>query len=114
MSKHSCFVAYPSKPLSLSETIEEAIEKINIGKVVDMVSLKSTSVGGKFIIISICDAIDRKDLFICDLTYLNPNVLFELGYAIAKKKRVWIIRDSNIEASKIDYDNFKILTTLGS
>jgi len=78
-----------------------------------MVSWKSTSIGGKFVILSICEMIDVKDIFICDLTYLNPNVLFELGYAIAKKKRVWIIRDSNIEASKSDYDNFKILTTLG-
>ncbi|MHA1974699.1 MAG: P-loop ATPase, Sll1717 family [Candidatus Hodarchaeales archaeon] len=112
-SRPSCFVAYPSKPSSLIETIEKAIKLIADGQLVDIQSWKKTSVSGKFIITSICEAIDKNDILICDLTYLNHNVLFELGYAIARNKRVWIIRDFNTDASNANYESFKTLTTVG-
>jgi len=108
-----CFVAYPSNPPAIAESIEEAIEKIKAGQVVDIVSWKSINVGGRFIITSICEAIEENDLFICDLTTLNHNVLFELGYAIAHNKRIWILLNTSIEYSKNTYEKFKLLTTIG-
>ncbi len=111
--KPSCFVAYPSKPPSVAETIEAAIEKIKENQVVDIDGWRSTSVTGKFIMVSICKTIEEKDIFICDLTNLNHNVLFELGFAIAKKKRIWIMIDPSIEKAKFNYDKFKLLTTVG-
>jgi len=109
----SCFVAYPSKPPSLAEIIELAILEISKGQEVAIDGWKSTSTTGKFIITAICGAIEKRDIFICDLTNLNHNVLFELGYAIAKKKRIWILLDPSIEKSKTDYEKFKLLTTVG-
>lgn len=111
--KKCCFVAYPSKPISLAETIESAIKEIKGGQVVDIEGWKSKSVSGKFIMVEICKAIENCDIFICDLTTLNHNVLFELGYAIATKKRIWILLDPNIQDSKRDYEKFKLLTTVG-
>lgn len=109
----SCFVAYPSEPPSLAEIIEKAIEELNKGQIVTINGWKSSSVTGKFIINTICQDIKKRDLFICDLTNLNHNVLFELGYAIAKKRRTWILLDPSIEKSRTDYDKFKLLTTVG-
>ncbi len=109
----SCFVAYPSKPPSLAESIEEAIGKIEQGKVVEIKGWKSASVAGKFIITAICEAIQKSDIFVCDLTNLNHNALFELGYAIAQKKRIWILLNPSIEKSKVDYEKFRLLTTVG-
>jgi hypothetical protein len=111
--KPSCFVAYPSKPPSLAETIEQAIETIKQSQVVEIDSWKSTKVSGKFIMTTICKTIDDKDIFLCDLTNLNHNVLFELGFAIAKKKRIWILLDPSIEKSTANYEKFKLLTTVG-
>jgi len=111
--KKCCFVAYPSKPISLAETIESALKEIKGGQVVDIEGWKSKSVSGKFIMVEICKAIENCDIFICDLTTLNHNVLFELGYAIARKKRIWILLDPNIQDSKRDYEKFKLLTTVG-
>lgn len=111
--KKCCFVAYPSKPISLAETIESAIKEIKGGQVVDIEGWKSKSVSGKFIMVEICKAIENCDIFICDLTTLNHNVLFELGYAIATKKRIWILLDPNIQDSKRDYEKFKLLITVG-
>lgn len=112
-AKVSCFVAYPSKPPSLAETIETATEKIKQGQEVVIGGWKSTSVSGKFIMMAICETIQQRDVFVCDVTNLNHNVLFELGYAIAKKKRIWILLDRSIEKSKISYEKFKLLTTIG-
>ena len=111
--KVSCFVAYPSKPASLAEIIEQAIEEIKKGQEVTIDGWKSTSVTGKFIMMAICEAVEQRDIFICDLTNLNHNVLFELGYAIAKKRRIWILLDPSTDKAKEDYDKFKLLTTVG-
>src|SRR4030042_5228367 len=112
-AKRRCVVAYPSTPAALSETVEEAIKALRQGQVVDIIGWKSTSVSGKFIITEICKAIDESEIFICELTDLNHNVLFELGYAIARNKRIWVILDPSIERSKSDYKKFKLLTTIG-
>ncbi len=111
-SEVSCFVAYPSEPPSLAETIEEAIDGIKEGQWVAIDGWKSISQPGNFIITTICKAIEERDIFICDLTNLNHNVLFELGYAIAKKKRIWILLNPSIEESKADYRKFRLLTTV--
>lgn len=108
-----CFTAYPSYPPSLVETLEEAINQIEQSGLVHISSWKSTSVTGKFVITEICKSIEASDVFICDLTNLNHNVLFELGFAIARNKRIWILLNPSIETSKVDYDKFKILTTVG-
>ena len=100
MSEISCFVAYPSTPPSLVESVGEAIKEINTGKVVHVEGWDSTSVGGKFIIAEICNSIKKKNVFICDLTNLNHNVLFELGFAISLNKRIWIIINPSIEKSR--------------
>ena len=112
MKKVKCFFAYPSKPPSHSEIIETAIEELNNGQVVEVIGWKKTSTTGKFIIIEICKEIDNCDLILFDLTNLNNNVLFELGYAVAKDKRIFIFLDPSIEKAKSDFDKFN-LTTIG-
>jgi hypothetical protein len=111
--KVQCFVAYPSDPPSRAESVELAIGEISGGGVVDIAGWKSASIGGRIIISAICDQICRCDLFIADVTGLNPNVLFELGYAIALNKRIWLLFDTNIERAKQDFNRFQLLTTAG-
>jgi hypothetical protein len=48
---------------------------------------------------NVCRAIDASEVFICDLTDLNLNVLFEFGYAVARGKIVWPLVDSTINDS---------------
>jgi len=107
------FVAYSSSPAARSETIEQAIKTIHGGELVDIVGWRQVAVGGRLIIGAICDEIRKRELFIADVTGLNPNVLFELGYAIAHGKRVWLLFDPNIEKAKVDFERFQLLTTLG-
>lgn len=51
--------------------------------------------------------------FICDLTTLSVNVLFELGYAIAKGKRISITLNSSFRDAKRNYKKLSVLSTIG-
>jgi nucleoside 2-deoxyribosyltransferase len=112
-SKPRCFVAYPSSPADRAEAIERAIAELNAGSVVDIIGWKSLMVGGRVVISAICDEVKNCQMFIADVTGLNPNVLFELGYAIAHRKRIWLLLNPRIERAKADFDRFQLLTTVG-
>jgi nucleoside 2-deoxyribosyltransferase len=54
----------------------------------------------------ILEAIDSCEVFACDMTYFNHNVLFELGYAIAKDKFILILLNESIAGTKEKYQEF--------
>src|SRR6266511_293649 len=110
-----CFFAYSSYPLSLSETIERSIGRINqTGEGIVVVhGWKDLRISGKVIITEVCEAINKYPVFVCDLTNLNPNVLFELGYAIARNRRIWITLDTSYEESIQNYNRFSLLRNVG-
>lgn len=105
------FFAYPLNP-TLAEVVEDAIRSINDSQAINITSWRTLKVSGKTVITEICKAIESADVFLADLTYLNPNVLFELGFAIARNRRICIFLDPSIERSKNDFGRFN-LSTLG-
>lgn len=105
------FFAYPSVA-SITEVVKEFIKTVNGSGVVKISSWEELRTSGLTIINSICEEIERTDLFLADLTYLNPNVLFELGYAIARNKKIVVFLDPSIEKAKSDFERFN-LSTLG-
>lgn len=107
------FFAYPSNPPTLKESIQEAVHILNSQGHVKIKTWEDCSIGGNFIIDTICREIDEADLFLADLTGLNANVMFELGYAIARKKRVWLIFDETYKKGKNMFNQLKVLTTVG-
>ena len=107
------FYAYPSRPASVGDSIAAAIDEINRAGEVDLTPWSRLSVTGKGIIDQILSAINSADLVCGDLTDANPNVLFELGYAIAKNKRIWITVDRTYTASNAKLDDLRLLTTVG-
>ncbi len=109
----SGFFAYSSRPAALPETIKRSIGLINDTGMARLDGWESLHPAGKFIIDAICRDIDERDIFACDLTYLNSNVLFELGYAIAKRKRIWIILDPSQPDAQRNYSNFLLVSNVG-
>ena len=107
------FFAYPSQPASIPEIVKSAVHEINKSQECHIKTWQECAISGKVIIDVICREIDDAGLFIADLTGANPNVLFELGYAIGKQKRVWLLLDTSIEDSKTLFDQLRILTTVG-
>jgi hypothetical protein len=109
----SCFVAYGSSIPGQGDAIENAVEKIAAGGLIDIKSWTDLQIAGHLIAQEVCDVIYASDLFIADVTSLNPNVLFELGYAISLKKRIWLLHDPSLKPATTDFDLFQILTTIG-
>jgi hypothetical protein len=107
------FFAYAGVPHSIPATINAAIESINKTQVTVLVSWETLKIGGKFIIREICDTIDDCDFFCADITTINPNVMFELGFAIARDKRIWLMRDDSYVDSKAEFEQLRLLTTVG-
>ena len=107
------FFAYPSSGRTLKEPIQEAIRELNAAGQVNIETWEKCNTGGKFIIDTICTAIDAAKLFFADLTGFNANVMFELGYAIARKKRIWLIFDTTYKKEKNMFNQLKVLTTVG-
>jgi len=106
------FFAYPNDR-RISETITAFAQKVNESGHLLIETWEQMQIGGKLLIAEICKKIDDSDLFCADITRLNPNVLFEIGFAIARKKRAWLIRDSTIPAENADFKQFRVLTTMG-
>ena len=111
--KATGFFAYPSIP-SISEVVKEAIKSINGSGVIEILSWEELQISGLTIINEICDKIQNTDIFLADLTYLNPNVLFELGYAIARNRKIIVFLDPSIEKSKNDFENLTFVSFLSS
>ena len=102
------FYAFPSQPPVLGETITTAIEMLRNRPKSKNDQLRFTpwtdmSVGGRKMVSTILDNIDKSDVFACDLTYPNTNVSFELGYAIGRFKRIWISLDTTIADAEQRY-----------
>ncbi len=109
-----CFVAYPSSLPSKGDAIEAAVDELNQGEVVRAKSWASLAVSGRPIIGAICDEIRNSDLLIADITNLNPNVLFELGFALTQPKRLWLIFNPKVAGAKALFDRFQLLKAVGN
>jgi len=110
-----CFFAYSDQPPSVAESMDHAIGEMraNYSALVQVRSWRDLSVTGKLLLGEICRAIDNCDLFVCDLTTLSRNVLFELGYAISVNKKVWISLNSTIPDAIRNYKKVSPLSTIG-
>lgn len=103
------FVAFPSRPRDQCETLAEAVARINAAGEVSLECWTDVVSAGRLIIGNVCDAIEDRPLFVCDLSFLNPNVLFELGFAIARQKRIWILLDSGRAGAVEAYRAMRVL-----
>lgn len=110
----SAFFIYPSYPAHLASTIKECVltQQKEAGNR-SWLSWEDLSVGGKIIFCEVCKAIRGSQLIVANITDLNFNVLFELGYAIGLGKPVLPVRDATYETSKKQFDEIGIFDTLG-
>ena len=109
----TAFAAYRSARPNLAEPIRSAADELRTSGFADLLRWEDLQSGGKILINEICAAIGERDLFIADLTGINPNVMFELGYAVACRKPIWTVMDESYTALKRQFDQLRILTTVG-
>jgi hypothetical protein len=107
------FVAFASGSPALAETLETAAEEITRSGVAHLTTWQSLQIGGRLLLSTICEAITQRQLFVADVSALNPNVLFELGFAIAQQKRIWLLLDGTQVRPRSDFERFQLLTSVG-
>ena len=108
-----CFFAYSDKGNSVSESINSMVKDINDGGYIKITPWNVMKIQGASIPLTIKENIDSCDVFICDISNLNNNVLFELGYAIGKYKPVWIFINSCLKGVREDIKKLDILGSVG-
>ncbi len=108
------FFAYGSQISSSGECIEEAIKIINNSdNDITISSWRNLKISGSLIISNILSEIDKSDFFCADLTGLNDNVLFEIGYALSKGKPLYLINDTSHKESVRKYNELGLLNSIG-
>src|SRR5947207_12139103 len=81
------FIAYPSEPASVGITIEQAKNANTYGPNLSVNTWRRDDLAGQPLTTPIIEAITRSDVIAADITRLNFNVTYELGYALGTGKR---------------------------
>ena len=107
------FFGYPAQPAILRDTVAAASRLIGETGLIEVETWETLKIGGQIIISRICEAIDRASLSCFDLTRLNQNVMFEVGYAIGANRPIWLTRDSTDTKSLQIWKQVRLLTPVG-
>lgn len=109
---YQAFLGYSSRPELARGTLYRASSLISeIG--IEAKSWEDLAIGGQIIISSVLSSIDGSDVSIFDISTLSPNVLYELGYAIGRAKRIWLLIDKTDAEATTRWARFRLLSGVG-
>jgi hypothetical protein len=105
---------YPSRQTQIAATIEEAI-RILRDRSPDgpWRSWREFDTAGQVIFCAICKSMRASRCAIADVTTLNFNLLFEIGFALGLGLPVIPIRDTTILTSREEFQELGLLDTMG-
>ena len=106
------FFGYDSRPSVNREAIHRATKR-STTRLVDMNVVGRPADRWTDSISTICDEIDKNEFGVFDLTTLNPNVLFELGYAITWRRHIRILLEKANSSASLAYKRLALLRTVG-
>lgn len=112
--KETILFLYPSHPTIISSTIDsaaEALSKKYPNK--SYLTWKNLRTEGKVIFCEICKTVVSSSYLVCDITTLNFNVLFEIGYIYGLSKPFIPIFDVSFGTNKNMLDKIGLLDTVG-
>ena len=110
----STVILYPTKPNIIAATIEEAAATIRKSSpAIKIITWKDFDVTGQLIFCAICKTLRFTSLVVADVTTLNFNLMFEIGYAIGLGIPVIPIRDTTFIRDKKLFNELGMLDTLG-
>jgi hypothetical protein len=108
------FVAYPSRNQQLLGIMRSAVQKANSAQgPTQFDSWEFNDIPGTPLISPILEKIDDSSFIVADITFLNPNVVYEIGFAIGKGKRVFLTRHRHTAGDRDMAGRVGIFDTLG-
>jgi hypothetical protein len=110
----SAFVAYPSNPPEIASGIRASIEKSRLRKPsLRLKSWEANDIPGRCLVDPILSQIESTSFLVADITRLNFNVVYEIGYAIGVKKRAILVLNSAVTSDERLTREVGIFDTLG-
>jgi hypothetical protein len=112
--RQQVFVAYPARDQALAAGIMDAVRKANaLPLPVRYEPWAFNDVAGSPLISPVLGKIDEAPYVVADITYLNLNVVYEVGFTIGRGKRAFTVRNRSIEGDKASVKAVGIFDTLG-
>lgn len=105
------FFAYPGNPPVIGQAVDWV--KSSPDSSFHFKDWKDVDNWGKDLIQPILEEISASDTVVADITKLNPNVAFEVGYSIASGKKVLLVINSSVENDSEEFRKIGIYDTLG-
>ena len=106
-------VLYPSQPLQIAATIESAVAILNQRQPGVWVKWRDFKTSGQVIFCSICKRMRFGDVVVADVTTLNLNLMFEIGFALGLEVPLILIRDTSYEKDTRNFEELGMLDTIG-
>lgn len=106
------FLAYPGSSPLTAECMRETAKELNKRGVTSLV-WEDLPIQGRLMIQQVLDAIDGASALLAEVSELNFNVLFELGFAIARDKHVWAVLDESDTGAVQYWRDFGLLAGVG-
>src|SRR5580704_10724174 len=108
------FIAYPSTPALVGDVVERAVGNSREKSGITVVqSWREADIAGLFIAEQVLNNIEETQAFVADITQLNFNVTYEVGFALAKGKRVVLTRHKGLQPKPPLIADVGIFDTLG-
>jgi len=108
------FFFYSSQQELISNTLEEVVRKLRKANPDFLVgSWRDLAVQGRMIFCEICKAQRFTGVAVADVTSLNFNVMFEIGYALGLGVPVIPIRDTSFSPDHREFQELGLLDTFG-
>jgi len=108
------FLAYPSSEREVGQAIHGAKRILStFRRELELHLWEENDISGRPLTDPIFEGIAQADILIADITAMNFNVTFEIGYAIGLGKRVYLIRDRNFTREVKVMERIGIFDTLG-
>lgn len=104
---------FASKPKPIAATIAAAADLLTQRTGDQWATWRDMDVPGRMIFCEICKAIRGASAVYADVTTLNFNLMFEIGFAIGLGRAVRPIRDTSYSVDKKAFDAVGVLDTLG-
>ena len=108
------FVAYPSDPREIGQCVMRVTERLRgaSGRLL-LNPWEQNDIAGRPLVAPIFEGIADAGLLIADVTTLNFNVAYEIGYAIGTSKRAYLIKHSGINVDEDAVRRVGVFDTLG-
>jgi hypothetical protein len=108
------FVAYPASDPTLAAGIMDAVRKTNaLPLPVLYEPWPFNDLAGNQLVSPILEKIDESPFVVADITYLNLNVIYEIGFTIGRCKRAFLVRHKPTAGDKDIAKAVGIFDTLG-